>query len=70
MFAEADKARGVGKIGVKGAAVPKGFSSIDYFVRFGADAREGIVKAGYGNVEPILQGQRGNGTGLQNWTGV
>jgi len=42
--------------GAKGATVPKGFSSAEDFARFGLDAREGLVKAGYGNVEPILQG--------------
>lgn len=44
------------KPGAKGAVIPKGFSNADDFARFGTDAREGLAKAGYGNVEPILQG--------------
>jgi filamentous hemagglutinin len=42
--------------GAKATAVPKGFSSADDFARFGADTRDGLTRAGYGNVEPILQG--------------
>lgn len=45
-----------GLAAAKGAAVPKGFSNVDDFARFGTDARDGLAKAGYGNVEPILQG--------------
>jgi hypothetical protein len=40
----------------KGTVIPKGFSSADDFARFGADARDGLARAGYGNAEPILQG--------------
>ena len=36
--------------------MPKGFSSADDFAHFGADVRDGLRQAGYGNVEPILQG--------------
>ncbi|TBU94778.1 hypothetical protein DNJ95_11180 [Stutzerimonas kirkiae] len=43
-------------VGAKATAVPKGFSSADDFARFGADTRDGLTRAGYGNVEPILQG--------------
>ncbi|SEK72732.1 filamentous hemagglutinin [Atopomonas hussainii] len=40
----------------KATAVPKGFSGADDFAHFGADVRDGLKQAGYGNVEPILQG--------------
>ncbi|MFO7073686.1 hypothetical protein P3E18_25970, partial [Pseudomonas aeruginosa] len=36
--------------------IPKVFSNADDFARFGTDARESLAKAGYENVEPILQG--------------
>jgi filamentous hemagglutinin len=39
-----------------GAAIPKGFANADDFARFGSDTRNSLAKAGYGNVEPILQG--------------
>ena len=42
--------------GAKGAVIPKGFSSADDFVRFGTNTRDGLARAGYENVEPILQG--------------
>ncbi len=42
--------------GAKGAVIPKGFSSADDFVRFGTDTRDDLARAGYENVEPILQG--------------
>jgi len=42
--------------GVKGTVIPSGFSSADDFLRFGTNMREGLSRAGYGNVEPILQG--------------
>ncbi|WP_256381483.1 two-partner secretion domain-containing protein [Pseudomonas veronii] len=40
----------------KGVVIPKGFSSADDFVRFGTNTRDGLARAGYENVEPILQG--------------
>ena len=42
--------------GAKAPVIPKGFSNTDDFVRFGTDTRDGLARAGYGNVEPILQG--------------
>ncbi len=36
--------------------IPRGFSNLDDFVGFGTDTRDGLARAGYGNVEPILQG--------------
>ncbi|MCP1479048.1 filamentous hemagglutinin [Pseudomonas chlororaphis] len=41
--------------GAKGT-VPSGFANVKEFSNFGASIRDGLSKAGYGNVEPILQG--------------
>lgn len=38
------------------SAVPHGFASADEFVQFGRDMRAGLSRAGFGNVEPLLQG--------------
>jgi filamentous hemagglutinin len=46
----------IGSTGAKGAVIPKGISSADDFSRFSTDTRDGLARAGYGNVEPILQG--------------
>ena len=36
--------------------VPKGFANLDDFTKFGSNIRDGLSRAGYENVEPILQG--------------
>lgn len=43
-------------VGAKEAVIPSGFSSAEDFARFGTDMRDGLSRAGYGDVEPILQG--------------
>uniref|UniRef100_A0A0N5A100 DUF637 domain-containing protein n=1 Tax=Parastrongyloides trichosuri TaxID=131310 RepID=A0A0N5A100_PARTI len=47
-----------GKNATKAAkgTVPSGFANTKEFSSFGGSVRDGLSKAGYGNVEPILQG--------------
>jgi len=52
--------------GVKGTVIPSGFSSADDFLRFGTNMREGLSRAGYGNVEPILQGSAVTGRSFKS----
>ncbi|PBQ17294.1 hypothetical protein CCL08_14375 [Pseudomonas congelans] len=71
--AEAIILRGAGKLvldafgaGAKGAVIPKDFSSADDFVRFCTNTRDGLARAGYENVEPILQGSAVTGKSFKS----